>query len=156
MKPVNEFPADLDPVGLIASPKLAGLPAVWAGKNFAAPSGQLYRAPESFRALLPRRVLFGVLVGAVENLMEMAEPEAWDGVEFHIYDAPDPGWYLLARLERLRKQHPVWPAHVKFIPQTLIEHADQLAAMDRPLILRDQITGRTWKMEAEPELEAVE
>lgn len=79
------------------SEKLDGVRAIWDGQQFWSRSGNRIHAPAEFCAEFPKDiVLDGELFGGRGNFSQTsglarrldAEYEAWQGLEYHVFDAP--------------------------------------------------------------------
>lgn len=85
--------AGQDPTGWWMSEKLDGVRAVWQGGVFRSRNGNVFHAPESFRAQMPPYALDGELFIArgefqatVSIVRTQQEDKGWNRIRFHIFD----------------------------------------------------------------------
>ena len=79
-----------DVTGWVASPKLDGWRLIWNGQNFLTRQGKILDAPEWFKAGMPSAKLDGELFcdrGGF-NEIRLRMKNGWQGLKFHIFDAP--------------------------------------------------------------------
>jgi DNA ligase 1 len=103
-----------DPTGWWMSEKLDGVRAWWDGEKFVSRLGNVYHAPEWFKALLPNVVLDGELwvgrkqfqktISAVRKLVPT--DSEWLDVQFVMFDAPNLGGSFEDRIEYLENLFP--------------------------------------------------
>ncbi len=91
----EDFP-DLDPRGWWCSEKLDGVRAYWNGKDFVSRQGNVYPAPEWFKAGLPQFPLDGELwMGrkmfqkTISVVKSAGAGDRWKDVTFRVFDAPE-------------------------------------------------------------------
>jgi DNA ligase-1 len=81
-----------DPTGYWMSEKLDGVRAVWQGGEFRSRNGNVFHAPESFRAKMPPYALDGELfMGRGEfqttvSIVRSHTDKGWDRIRFHVFD----------------------------------------------------------------------
>ena len=125
--------------GYVVSEKLDGVRAFWDGKVLKARSNKAFAAPKCWLEKFPSFALDGELMlenGGFEQLLSVvnkanASCEAWDGVRYHIFDAPNAAGSLLERLnvaqnyiDTLSAPHPL-----RVIEQRKIDSKAQLTAL---------------------------
>ncbi len=91
---IEDFP-DLNPAGWWYSEKLDGVRAYWDGENFVSRYGNIYPAPNWFKAGLPEFPLDGelwmgrkMLQKTVSVVKSAGSGERWRDVVFRVFDAP--------------------------------------------------------------------
>lgn len=92
----NTVEDDFDPTGWFESEKLDGVRAYWNGEVFVSRQGNIYAAPEFFRAELPQVPLDGELwMGrkmfqkTISVVKSAGSGKQWEGVSFVVFDAPN-------------------------------------------------------------------
>jgi len=86
---------DVDPTGWWMSEKLDGVRAWWDGKNFISRQGNVFHAPDWFKAALPDHSLDGELwIGrgkfqqTISVVKRLDGGLQWENVRYMVYDAP--------------------------------------------------------------------
>lgn len=133
-----------DPSGWHMSEKLDGVRAWWDGKQFLSRLGNVYHAPEWFKAMLPKdtkldgelfagRGKFQQTVSAVRKLVPT--DSEWEQISYVIFDAPEVKGTFEERMTHLNEHfHPyeteegVAVHQVCVLNQNICENADTLAA----------------------------
>lgn len=139
---------DEDPTGWWMSEKLDGVRAWWDGDKFVSRLGNVYHAPDWFKAELPQICLDGELfvgrkrfqetISAVRKLVPT--DSEWQNVTFMVFDAPEAGGDFESRLAYLEQEYahgvpktgekPIWKL-VEEIKCKGREHlAEHLAALE--------------------------
>jgi DNA ligase-1 len=91
---VQDWDWKSDPTGWWASEKYDGCRAWWDGKNLVSRRGNVYGAPDWFKAHLPRIVLDGELwlgrglFPETVGLSRGGSPEDWKRMHYRVFDAP--------------------------------------------------------------------
>lgn len=86
--------AGQDPRGWLVSEKLDGVRAVWNRRQVLSRNGNLIPAPDWFTEDLPDLALDGELWAGrggfrrVLAAIQSPNPSLWDGIGFHVFDAP--------------------------------------------------------------------
>ena len=143
----NKWTADVDPEGWWLSEKLDGIRAYWDGRDFFSRNGNVFHAPDWFRATLPRSPLDGELwLGRQEFQRTMSivrshnGGDRWNVLKYVVFDAPKEGGGFEARMERLQE----WFGdercdYAQLHPHQLCVDADHLKAeLDRILALQGE------------------
>ena len=125
--------------GYVVSEKLDGVRALWDGKVLKSRSGKAFAAPSCWLKHLPPFALDGELYtgrGEFERLLSIvnkanASCEAWQSVNYHIFDAPNASGTLIQRLnvvqnyaKSLTQPHPL-----RIIEQRQIASKAELATL---------------------------
>lgn len=93
----NYDPAKHDPTGWLMSEKLDGVRCYWNGSNMYSRNGNLFYAPKSFKARLPKMALDGELwtnrndfqkIVSIVRKQDASRHEEWDHIKFMVFDAP--------------------------------------------------------------------
>jgi DNA ligase-1 len=86
---------DLDPTGWLYSEKLDGVRAWWDGKNFISRQGNVFHAPDWFKAGLPDHLLDGELwidrgkfQATIAVVKRLDGGDMWKSVKYVVFDAP--------------------------------------------------------------------
>ncbi|CAF1337150.1 unnamed protein product [Rotaria sordida] len=107
---------DIDPTGWWMSEKLDGVRAYWNGKNFYSRQGNLFHAPDFFKAALPKvpldgeiwcgRGLFQKCVSIVKKQAAKVVPDDYKLLTYLIFDAPTQGGKYEDRVKWLQANIP--------------------------------------------------
>ncbi|CAF2639952.1 unnamed protein product [Rotaria sp. Silwood2] len=107
---------DIDPTGWWMSEKLDGVRAYWNGKNFYSRQGNLFHAPDFFKAALPKvpldgeiwcgRGLFQKCVSIVKKQADKVVPDDYKLLTYLIFDAPSHGGKYEDRMKWLQANIP--------------------------------------------------
>lgn len=134
---------DLDPTGWWYSEKLDGVRAWWNGENFISRQGNVFHAPDWFKAGLPDHLLDGELWidrGKFQATMAVVRRldggDMWKAVKYVVFDAPhltDKGFEdRMAALEQICLSSS--NKHIKFHPhhkvQSRLHLLDELKAVE--------------------------
>ena len=101
---------DIDPTGWLISEKLDGVRAYWDGANFISRQGNIYSAPDWFKADLPNEVLDGELwMGrgkfpeTISIVKSFDSGERWRAIKYVVFDAPNHGGGFEERLAHVEE-----------------------------------------------------
>lgn len=102
--------ADVNPVGWWMSEKLDGIRAYWDGTRFISRQGNIFHAPDWFRAGLPDHPLDGELwmgrqsfQGTMSIVRSQDAGERWRKIKYRVFDIPHLTLPFEHRMEELRK-----------------------------------------------------
>jgi len=126
---------DLDPTGWLYSEKLDGVRAWWDGSNFLSRQGNVFHAPDWFKAGLPDHLLDGELwidrgkfQGTLAVVRRLDGGDMWKSVKYVVFDAPhltDKGFE-----ERLEALEEICTSsankHIKFHPHHAVQSRKHL------------------------------
>jgi DNA ligase-1 len=126
-----------DMVGWWCSEKLDGVRSWWDGKNFWSRTGNLFHAPDSYKAQMPLNcILDGELfIGRQKfketvSIVKSHSHKNWDKIVFMVFDIPSQGQLPFEQRQALIRE--MCNAHVgpmKFVEQRQIQCGDNIAKM---------------------------
>jgi len=97
-----------NPTGWWMSEKLDGCRAIWDGSQFLSRNGNIFHAPDWFKAQMPNDTLDGELFldrGEFQRTMSIVRrhspDERWKEIKFMVFDAPDQGGTFEDRIKAL-------------------------------------------------------
>ena len=127
-----------NPVGMWCSEKLDGVRAWWDGTNFWSRQGNLFYAPNWFKALFPNNIvldgelylgrnMFQETVSIVRTQsMSTEENQRWEKMAFHIFDIPSHADLPFEdRLHLMQTTLPIG-THLQVVAQQLLTAQDDL------------------------------
>lgn len=104
----NKWDPRTDPTGWWLSEKLDGVRAYWDGKQFLSRNGNVFHAPEWFKKGLPDFPVDGELwvdrqmfQSTISIVRRLNGGDAWKGMKYLIFDAPDHGGTFEERVSHL-------------------------------------------------------
>lgn len=104
--------ADVDPTGWWLSEKLDGVRAFWNGRNFISRQGNIFHAPDWFKAGLPDHPLDGELwmgrkkfQDTLSVVRSVDAGDRWRGVTFLVFDMPHLDLPFEDRVSRIEDWH---------------------------------------------------
>lgn len=109
------------PDGMWCSEKLDGFRCLWTGAEYVSREGTVWRLPDEFYTGMPTAPLDGELyagrdgIGRLRSLLNFGGRGSWEGIAYHVFDAPHPAARLESRLAHLATLS--LPRHVH-----LVEH----------------------------------
>lgn len=122
---------DWDPTGWWMSEKLDGVRAYWDGSEFRSRNGNVFYAPDWFKAGMPKEALDGELWMGRHKFQETMSivrrhngGDAWKQIQFRIFDAPDHNALFEGRLAYCKSLN--LPAHCNVVEHILCENAAHL------------------------------
>lgn len=132
--PLEECEDEVDPTGWLMSEKLDGVRAYWDGTNFISRQGNIFPAPDWFKAGLPNVVLDGELwMGRrmFQKTISVVKTgdfgERWKNVTYVIFDAPECKGVFEERLAYLGRWQELTAAkYAKVLDQQRCEGMDHL------------------------------
>lgn len=121
--------------GWLASEKLDGVRAYWDGRHLYSRKGNIFDAPADFLAQLPPFPLDGELYlgrGRFQETLSRLRNKQWQDIRYHIFDVPQAGGGLNARLQTFTDWLEGQPQNqlrlIEQIPIRDIAHAEALRA----------------------------
>lgn len=114
--------------GWLISEKLDGWRMLWDGENFLTRQGKILNAPEWVKTGMPTQQLDGELFAGRRNYnrIQGLMRDAWHGLEFRVFDAPD---FPRGFAERIAFAATIsLPAHVSIIPHRIISGEEEAMA----------------------------
>lgn len=105
----HKWDAELDPTGHWLSEKRDGVRAYWNGKDFVSRQGNIYKAPEWFKAGLPETPLDGELIIGRKQFAETISivksfdsGDRWKEITYEVFDSPSFAGPFEARIEHCK------------------------------------------------------
>ena len=124
----------LEVSGWVMSEKLDGVRAYWDGKNLMSRQGNVFHAPDWFKAGFPPFELDGELwlgrnqfAETVSIVRQNSPDDRWKDITYQIFEVPNQSGDLIERLEVVKEfiqKHSI--KYIKVIPQTFIQGSDDV------------------------------